>query len=156
MADEIVRCRFKYCNHDSRDLPIEEAVLSGKSSYYHKDCYKTNEEIKQIIDIFKNQIDPLVVYSQLRIAIENIVFSKCLGSEYLLFAIKYAINNKINLKHPAGLYYIIDYENIKKAYLKEKYKQQIKQINNTTTESKEVTFTYKPSKTVGFGDIIKG
>jgi hypothetical protein len=157
MANEIVKCRFKYCNHEHKDLPIEEAVLSGKSTYYHQDCYKQNEEIKQILDIFQKQVNPLVVFSQLRNVVDNIAFKKCLGTEYLLFAIKYAVNNGINLKYPAGLNYIVDYQNIKNAYLKEKVKQQIKNSTQTMqTNSNEVTFTYKPSKVIGFDDIIKG
>jgi len=153
---ELVKCKYSKCNHSKKEMPIEEAVQINKNTYYHKDCYKQSQEIKEIIDLFINYIDPLVVVSQLRGVINNIIFNKFIDSEYILFAVKYAINHKINLKHAMGLHYIIGYKNIQEAYLKEKTKKQPetnKKIEIIETE--DLPFYFNPSKQKGFNDIIK-
>lgn len=155
MNDKIVKCRYSRCNHDLKELPIEDAILSGKGSYYHKDCFKQNEEIKQIIDVFKIYIDPMVVIVQLRSVINNIVFDKCIDSEYLLFAVKYAITNKLNLKHAMGLHYIVGYKNIQEAYMKEKNKKVTEQKKIEIIETEDLPFYFNPTKQKGFQDIIK-
>jgi hypothetical protein len=156
MSDKLVKCKYSHCNHSSKEVPIEEAISVGKNSYYHKDCYKQNEEIKQIIEIFKDKIDPMVVISQLRTVINNIIFNKCIDSEYLLFALNYAIANKINLKHAMGLHYIIGYRNIQEAYLKDKNKNKLEQTNKIEIiETEDLPFYFNPTKQKGFDDIIK-
>lgn len=153
MNEKIVKCRYSRCSHSSKELPIEEAVLFGKGSYYHKDCFKQNDEIKQIIDTFKLYVDPMVVVMQLRSVINNIIFEKFIDSEYLLFAVKFAINNKINLKHAMGLHYIVGYKNIQEAYIKSKKVTEPKKIEIIETE--ELPFYFNPTKQKGFQDIIK-
>jgi hypothetical protein len=156
MSEKIVKCAYKYCSYKDRNLPIEDAILVGKSTYYHKECYKQNEEIKEIIELFKTHIDPLVVFSQLRTVINNIIFNKAVGSEYLLFALKYVINNKINLKHAMGLHYIIGYKNIQNAYMKEKSKITYEQKNKIEiTNTEDLPFYFNPTKQKNFNDIIK-
>ena len=86
-----VSCKYSSCLHDSKELNKEEAVKSG-NSYYHSDCFKTKEDIKKIIDLFKNHINPNPVYSQLQSVIKNIVFTKGLGSDFLLFVLQYYID----------------------------------------------------------------
>lgn len=154
--NKTVKCKYSHCNHSNKEIDVNEAILVGKNTYYHKNCYKQNQEIKEIIDIFINNIDSLVVISQLRAVINNIIFNKFVDSEYLLFALKYAVDNKINLKHAMGLYYIIGYKNIQDAYLKEKTKKQA-EVNRKIeiTQTEDLPFYFNPSKTKGFNDIIK-
>lgn len=156
MSEEIVKCTYKYCSHTDKNLPVEEAILVGRSTYYHPKCNKENEEIKEIIDLFKKYIDPYVVFSQLRNVINNIVYDKCLGAEYLLFALKFAIKTKINLKHAMGLHYIIGYENIQNAYKKMKADSVRNNMATTNTINNDVEFTTKPTVINGFGSVLKG
>jgi hypothetical protein len=156
MSEEIVKCTYKYCSHIDKNLPLNEAILVGKSAYYHQKCNKENEEIKEIINLFKTQIDPYVVFSQLRNVINNIVYDKCLGTEYLLFALNFAIKNKINLKHAMGLHYIVGYENIQNAYKKIKADLIRSNMSNTSNINNDVEFTTKPTVINGFGSVLKG
>ena len=71
---EIVTCKYKNCLHDTKELCKSEAVRKG-NSYYHEDCLQTQEEIKEIIDLFKKHINPNPVYAQLQSVIKNIVFT---------------------------------------------------------------------------------
>ena len=148
---EIVTCKYKNCLHDTKELSKTEAVKKG-NSYYHSDCLQTQEEIKEIIDLFKKHINPNPVYSQLQSVIKNIVFTKKLGSSFLLYGLKYYIEHKIPLNYPQGLYYVIQNKDVINGYAKEKTKN-IKQSVEITEET-ESNFTYIPTKTNSFADIL--
>lgn len=152
MENEEVKCKYARCLHSSKILPRLEALKSG-SAYYHPDCYKTKEEIKQIIDLFKNHINPNPVYSQLNSVITNIVFTKKLGSELLLFGLRYYIDKKLSLNYPQGLYYVIQNKEMLRAYSDFKAKSfgkvEVLENNNESFEHKEI-------KNLGFEDILRG
>lgn len=147
-----VKCRYSNCLHEDKEINKEEAVQSGKM-YYHADCLKTKEEIKQIIDLFSTHINPNPVYSQLQSVIKNIVFTKKVSSEFLLFGLQYYIDHKMPLNYPQGLYYVIQRKEVIDAYNKSKAKT----IKKTTeiTEDNETAFIHVPHKNKGFADIIK-
>lgn len=148
---EIVSCKYSNCLHDCRELNKEDAVKSGKF-YYHKDCLKTKEDIKEIIYLFKKCINPNPVYAQLQKVIKNIVFIKGLGSDFLLFGLKYYIENKISLNYPQGLYYVIQNKKVIDAYNKSKLKLVNKNVEIKVNSDSE--FTYIPIKNKNFSDIL--
>ena len=43
-------CKYSHCLHSNREIEKEKAVRVG-SSYYHSDCFKTKEDIKEIVDL---------------------------------------------------------------------------------------------------------
>lgn len=151
---QTVKCRFSGCEHlhETKDIPKEEAVKSG-NSYFHKDCYQTKEDIKEVIDLFKNNINPNPVYSQLQSVIRNIVFNKKLGSDFLLFGLKYYIEHNITLNYPQGLYYVIQNKDVINAYNKEKTKNIKKNVE--IKDEVDTHFTHIPIKNNSFADIIK-
>lgn len=149
---ESVICRYKKCLHDNKEISKNNAVKKG-SSYYHSDCLQTQEEIKEIVDLFKNKINPNPVYSQLQNVINNIVFTKGLGSNFLLFGLKYYIDHRIPLNYPQGLYYVIQNKDVIIEYGKTKAKT-VKQAVEIKDES-ELKFNHIPSKANGFADILK-
>lgn len=138
--------------HDSKELNIEDAVLD-KKKYYHADCFKTKEEIKEIIDLFCKHINSHPIFSQLQSVITNIVFTQKIGSEYLLFGLRYYIEHKIPLNYPQGLYYVMQNKDVKKTYdthIKNSIMKQAIEI----IEEKENNFDFKPTKAKGFDDIL--
>lgn len=150
---ETVICKYSNCLHESVEMRKEDAVAQGRS-YYHSDCLKTKDEIREIIDLFKNKINPNPVYSQLQSVIKNIVFTKKLGSSFLLFGLKYYIKHKIPLNYPQGLYYVIQNKDVVDAYNKEKTKD-IQRLAVEITEESEHKFTHIPTKCNSFTDILK-
>lgn len=146
-----VTCKYSGCLHSDKTLDKEQAVKVG-NSYYHPDCFQTKEDIKKIIDLFKNHINPNPVYSTLQSVIKNIVFTKGLGSDFLLFGLQYYIDHKLPLNYPQGLYYVIQNKQVLDAYNKSKVKS-IKS-NIEITEETESNFTYIPTKTNSFADIL--
>lgn len=91
--------------------------------------------------------------------INNIVFDKKVDSEYLLFALKFAIAQNITLNSPFGLHYIINNTNIQKAWRSKqaraeeaKMKEEIKKLQIKA----EVNFSFKNQKKDGFDSIFGG
>lgn len=148
---EIVTCKYRNCLHDTKELSKTDAIKKGKS-YYHPDCLQTREEIKEIIDLFKTHINPNPVYAQLQSVIKNIVFTKKLGSSFLLYGLKYYIEHKIPLNYPQGLYYVIQNKDVIKGYAKERVRKMKQSVE--ITEETESSFTHIPTKIDSFADII--
>lgn len=151
---DIVKCRYKNCIHDNKELDKSEAVKIG-NSYYHKECNEIKEDIKSIVDLFTKHINSNVVYNVLLKVINEIIFTKKIDSKFLLFGLKYYIQNKIPLNYPQGLYYVIQNKDVKNTYNKYLAKQQIKENKVIIIENNDTDFNFKPTKTKGFGDILQ-
>lgn len=103
-----MKCRYKFCKHDSRDIAPGEEVRNGQSSYYHKDCLQEKQDKDMVIDIFLKQINPNTPVAQLVRIINIIVHKRGVSSEFLLYAVRYYLEHKIPLNYPSGLYYVIN------------------------------------------------
>lgn len=156
--NDIVKCRYSKCLHESQEMNKKDAIQEG-NSYYHPDCFRTKEEIKEIIDLFAKYINPNPVYAQLHKVINTIVFDKGLGSEFLLFGLRYYITHKIPLNYPGGLYYVVQNKEVLRAYNKEKIKKEIS-ANKDRIESQEYSednsrdFGYIPQKPKTIEDVV--
>lgn len=157
--EKIYKCRYNHCKHETKDVLASEAVKEG-NRYYHKDCYKTKEDINKIVELFSEHVNPNVVFAVLRKVINNIVFTRGVDSGLLLFGLNYYISNKITLNYPQGLYYVIQNKNVIKGYTEKKNREYlIEQKKNMQkiedNEEMESSFTYKPSKRKSFADILE-
>ena len=168
---EMVRCRFKQCCklHDSQELKKEDAVQGGMKYYYHPDCYYTMQRINTIRDLFKEKINPAITSQQigtLVLTIYNIVFTKHVDVDYLLFAIQYFIKYKPGTLHqPFGLHYIIQDKDVVSAWEKQRQyemREEIKNQQKTIMADDESLldsfddepFKFKPQKMKSFADIL--
>lgn len=153
-----VTCKYSGCLHPEKTLDKEQAIKSG-NSYYHPDCFQTKEDIKKIIDLFKNHINPNPVYSTLQSVIKNIVFTKGLGSDFLLFGLQYYIDHKIPLNYPQGLYYkyptLVYFVLHSKVLADNKSKVKNMKSNIEIKEDSGSEFTHVPIQNKSFADIIK-
>lgn len=149
-----VKCRYKNCIHDNKEIDKSEAIQVNKS-YYHKDCYETKEDISKIIDLFTKHINSNVIYNVLVRVINDIIFNKHNESKFLLYGLQYYIAKKIPLNYPQGLYYVIQNKDVINNYNKYKAQQLIKDEKLVLNQTKEVEFEFKPIKTKGFGDILQ-
>ena len=145
-------CKYSHCLHDNREVEKRKAIRVG-NSYYHSDCFKTKEDIKEIVNLFKAHINANPVYAQLQSVINNIIFVKKVQSDFLLFGLRYYIEHKIPLNYPQGLYYVIQNKDVTNAYNKTKAKEIKKSVE--ITEQTEAEFKFVPTKNKGFSDIIK-
>lgn len=181
--DDIRKCRYTNCKHESRDIDIssEEYKLVG-TMYYHSDCFaekeladnnaksknnsdksKQKHSDKQLSDmqlirsLWETRINSKVSYGQL-FGILNVLMNRGYESDYLVFVVDYIINNNMNLKYPPGLYNYVNNWKIKNAY-DEKLKAEIKSEKFIVreTEKKDTTpkFAVK-NKQNGFDSILGG
>lgn len=126
---KIVKCRYSHCEHSSRELPREEAVQIGKT-FMHKDCAKKSQLIIDIRDFYYEHISNTVVMKNLVAVINNIVFKKHVDPEYLLYVLHYANDNRLEIKSPYSLHYLIDNARIKKSWNKKNEEKAIRKATH--------------------------
>lgn len=155
---ELRVCRYAHCLHETKNINLtsDQYVKDGKQ-YFHEDCYKTKNDIQMIKTLWHDNIDGMVVFSQLNKIINNLIFNDYISSDYILFAVKYAIDHKdIKLQYPPGLKYVLGNKKVKDAYKKmtsPKYTQSdfvAKEENSNAPK-----FSFK-NKNIGFGSILGG
>lgn len=160
MPAKTYKCAFKNCQHESRDVIRDEAVKVG-NRYMHIDCAKNIDYLKRTRDLYYEKISNTVVFSQLVNVINNLFVQKSVDPEYMYFALSYAVNNKIPVRSPYGLHYLVDNDRIKKAW---KAKQAAKIADQIKKEAEETDiegmpkndFSYTSVQETGFGGILKG
>ena len=156
--NETVVCSYKHCKHKEKEVQKEKAVKVG-NRYMHSDCAITSSNMLKIRDTYFERVSKTVVMKQLMSVLNNIVFKKDVDSSYLLFALNYAINNKIPIKSPYSLHYIIDYNNIKDAWKKKQVssiKKEIEIDESLIMDNKPSNFKYTKEDNVGFSGIFGG
>ena len=177
---KMVNCRYPKCSklHETTELLREEAVKVGSKSYYHPDCYHIMRTVDQIKDIFYREIDHTLTgkqIGQLVSIVNNLVFSKNIDVDYILFSIKYFVKNKPGaLKYPGGVAYIVQDKDVKDAWKKQqnlKIRNEIKiamnkevsELGNINTNDvgeiggwsiPESDFEYKAPNVKSFADIL--
>lgn len=175
MSAEFVKCRYKHCDklHSDTKIKKEEAVQGGVNFYYHPDCLHTKNTIEEIRDLFIKYVDPTLNGKQIGMlvkVINDIVFVKKINVDYLKFCLGYYIKYKPGvLKHPGGLHYIFNQEDIKSAwnkYNEYKIKQEIKAeaekikqediMNSTSDFDLPVVNNYKATKKSKFSNVLMG
>lgn len=146
------KCGFRHCQHESCEVSQDEAVKI-KNRYYHEDCAEIYNNIEEIKRLYYEKISNTVVMPQLISVVNNIIFKKKVDSNYLLFALKYAINMKRKINYPQGLHYLIDDYKIKTAW----QKQKLNVVKNAKFEAKPVsmpTFNIAPTKEKSIEDLF--
>lgn len=148
-------CQYPHCKN--KEISDEDLIMyRGKP--HHRQCYDDMLNIREIKKQYLDHISATVVQKLLGKVINDIIFSKNIPSDYFLYAVKFAISNKIKVNSPMGLHYIVENNQIKNSYKKiqaDKVRKEI--VVNTSYENKEeVVFTAKPNiPNSGFGDILK-
>ena len=158
MAEKTYKCGFKHCKHGG-EISHNEAVKIG-SRYMHEDCARTSDNITKIRDTYYEKISNTVVVKQLVSVINSLVITKNVDSEYLLFALNYALANKIPIKSPYGLHYIVDNQRIKDAWNKKKSQEIVAKMKveaeHEVAPTEQVNFKYIATENNGFNDIFNG
>lgn len=161
MADKVYKCAFKHCQHEPCEVSQGEAVKVG-NRYMHKDCAEKSEYIQKTRDLYFEKISNTVVMKQLVSVLNNLVVKKNVDPKFLYFAVDFAVSNKIPIKSPYGLHYLIDNNRIKEMWNKKKATEIAKQIREeaeNTEPAPQITsnsFNYSVDKSAGFGGIFGG
>lgn len=165
---DIKICGYDDCPAPGREIDIsqEEYVKDGRR-YYHPACLEKKKKLEQkteqqkadlqyIKNLWTTHISNTVDYGQLFFVLNGFVV-RGITTEYLIFVIEYAIQNKYKLRYPGGLKYYVDNQEIKDAYARTKI-QRIKQSDfKATTDGNNTApeFTVTKKET-GFQTILGG
>lgn len=128
-----MKCGYKQCklgNEVDKDIAVKKG-----NRYYHKECLQEINNKEEIRKLFLEKVNPQEVITSLNGVIKKLVNDKGISSEFLLFALRYVIKNKVQLNHAPGLFYIVNNEKIKQAYQKEKVNQMTKDIKNSVIDN---------------------
>lgn len=161
MSNKTYKCAYKGCKHSSCELSQEEAVKVN-TRYMHSDCAIKSEYLVKTRDLYFEKVSNTVVVKTLVKVIKSIIDDKNVDPQYLYFALDYAISNKIPIRSPYGLHYLIDNATIKKAWEKKKATEIARKIReeveSTEPEMPIVhnSFNYSVEKNIGFGGIFGG
>jgi hypothetical protein len=120
------KCTYTQCKLGNK-VDKSMAVKKG-TKYYHPECLKEAENKNMIRKLFLDNINETEVVAMLNRTINQIIDTKNISSDFLLYALNYVINNKLPLNHAGGLHYIINNQKIKESYEKEKSQKIINNI----------------------------
>lgn len=120
------KCAYQHCPFGGQ-VDKDEAV-SYKRRHYHKKCFQDVVNKEKIREYYLENINKTEILSRLNAIISDIIDKKQVDSEFLLFAIQYAIKNNITIRTPMGMYFLINNYKIKEAWKKEQAKK-IKKIS---------------------------
>lgn len=101
-----MKCAWTHCKYNKNITDGQETVKIGNRNY-HKECACEKDNINNCIALFTEQINGQIVMSQLRSVINNLIFKQGFESDYVVFAIQYAIDHpEYKLTYPQGLHRI--------------------------------------------------
>ena len=139
-------------------IPRQEAIQDGKY-YYHPDCFHIRTVIKDIIEEFKTEINPLLTKAQiiqLYTVLYNIFFDKGVDADFVKFAVDYyAKYKKGALKYPAGINYIIQKDEVKDAWnrykeaqIRDKLRRELEQTTSQQTTDSNNDYSLPDIQTI--------
>lgn len=149
------KCVYTHCPRNGIIDSGDYVEMNGK--FYHQECRKEMDCISEIKDIwYQNVNNDQSVFPQFIRTLNTILYKKHVPAEYLLFALKRKYQY---LKHPGGLYYIINDEKIRADYDREKSRRIVdseafKKIKVHAAD--EPDFKSKGRNDLGFSDIFGG
>lgn len=121
MAEKQYVCGYKHCKiHDK--IPASEAVIVGNRRY-HKQCASNREKMSEMKDLYIDNIDKNVAIVELVSVLNQIIFTKNVNIDYMLFAMKNITKRKLKIKSPYTLHYIANNKQIQNLWIKENNKK---------------------------------
>lgn len=149
-----MKCRYNKCIYGGGEIEKGTEVQVGKGYYMHKECARYSKTIKKIVELYLASVDSTVMPKALYQVINKIVFDRKTDPEFLLFVLKGAIAEKIPIKAPYGLYYLVkDDEKIRK--WKRSQAQKIISGIELAEKKKPTDYKYTPSQPLTLNSITE-
>lgn len=150
-----MKCRYNKCIYGGGEIETGTEVQVGKGYYMHKECARYSQTIKKIVELYLASVDSTVMPKALYQVINKIVFDRKTDPEFLLFVIKWAIAEKIPIKSPYGLYYLVkNDEEIRK--WKRSQAQKILSGIELADRKKPTDYKYTPTPPKKLESIVEG
>jgi len=117
MAEKQYVCGYKHCKIHNK-IPASEAVIVGNRRY-HIQCAETREKLNEMRDLYIDNIDKNVAIVELVSVLNQLIFTKNVNIDYMLFAMKNVVLRKLRIKSPYTLHYIAENKQIQTLWIKE-------------------------------------
>lgn len=160
MAAKTRKCVWKCCRINGGVINMDENnfVMDVKiNRAYHKECYQEKCDMALIKNLWIEHINPTVMAQSINGVVRSLLERPGVTSEYLVFVVRYIIDHKMQIRHPAGLRYYADRERIKEAYKQSKLPRiRHSEFIAEPSEDDSPKFTVKPKKQVGFSSVLGG
>jgi hypothetical protein len=156
VENKIYKCGYNQCKLGG-EVTKDIAIKHG-AKYYHEECLKEAQNKNEIRKLFFEYINPTEVATVLNRTINTLINTKNIPSDFLLYALKYVIKNKLILNHAGGLYYIINNDKIKDAYNKDSIRTKVEEIKKevvNTNTSTEAQYKYNQEQQNGWDNILQ-
>jgi hypothetical protein len=148
-----MKCGYKNCKLGGEVEKDNAIKVSNK--YYHKECHEIVENKKKIREFYLEKINPKEVMVLLNKAINELIDTKNVDSNLLLYALNYSVDNNIKINSPFGMNYIVNNYKIKESYSKLQARNKLSQIKDTNIETTETIFTYIEDENTNLMSRIK-
>jgi len=152
-------CAFSRCKRPIDPLKDEyHRTKNGKC--YHKACYEMLLKASEFTRMWQDSINREENVRKIKSAFFRNVYDLGFSEDYVLFGLKYCVNNKMSLNFPPGLKYYLEFDEVKDAYdvaCGKKKPKRIVKINDFRVDKEEKSaqkFNYV-EKNRGFSSIFK-
>lgn len=113
--DRIGICKYSNCKHNHKINMDTESYIKGVDGLYHEDCHKEKTSLQLFNILWRENISQTVNLYDLNNTLKQLMSIKGISADYLLFALRYVINNHYSLHYPAGFKYYVNRQEIKDA-----------------------------------------
>lgn len=150
-----MKCRYNKCLYGGGEIEKGSEVQVKKGYYMHPECARYSWAIREVVELYKREIDSTVMPAVLYKVINKIVFDRKTDPEFLLFALKGAVTEKVPIKAPYGLYYLVkDDDRIQK--WRQREAQKIISKITLAEQKKPTDYKYTPSPPPRLSRITEG
>lgn len=153
-------CQYAYCPMPNDLLPLNgKDVVSPRNDgkKYHKVCYENSLAIRRVKDTWKLRQPDFTDWKKLTTVVGSLIRAGY-DADYILFAVKEGFRLEI-LNYPPGIRYLVQDENIAKAYKERKSRKNLKNIKfEAPTEeiNSGSDFEFNDNDTMNFYQIFGG
>ena len=141
------KCSYKYCKQPENFDP--STAIKDKKCYYHLECYEKKQAKNTVFNLFCDYVTNDESGMLIRSVISKWIDKEGVSLNYLLFTMKFIIQNKIPLKSIFGLGLVMKQQRVINAYNKCLAKYQTPNI-----EAKTQDFNFEKNNQGGWRDLI--
>lgn len=149
-----MKCRYNKCIYGGGEIEKGTEVQVGKGYYMHKECARYSKTIKKIVELYLASVDSTVMPKVLYQVINKIVFDRGTDPEFLLFVLKRAIAERVPIKAPYGLYYLVKDDTKIKEWTKAQAMKVVSKIG-LAEQKPIVDYKYTPSPPLTLNSIME-
>lgn len=149
------QCKYKFCRHNDHEIDFQkDDYIIADGNCWHSDCKKESDTVKEIVDFWYRNISDSESDIRNLYCVLKTLLNKGRNADYILFALRKSADV---IKHPPGLYYVLDNYKIVNAWKKKLIDEQMKDVKfDKPQNNTEPKFSAQAIGASSFSDIFGG